>query len=168
MVTLFLVLSLLTVLSALCVVFTRNLIYSVLSLIVCFFAIAGHYVLLKASFLAVIQVIVYAGAIMVLFLFMLMLMNLNKKAEASKPFSLKVVAVGVCLLVLVALVSIVFLSAPRVCFAPLAPVSGSVSALGPLLFNEYAIPFELTSILFLSAVAGVVMIGSYGKKAKKQ
>ena len=74
----FLILSVLTISSALMVVFSKNPIYSVLWLIICFFSITGHYILLDAHFLAVVNLIVYAGAIMVLFLFVIMLLNLNK------------------------------------------------------------------------------------------
>ena len=80
----FIILSLLTVLSALAVVFAKNPMYSVLSLIVCFFTVAGHYILLNAQFLAIVHVIVYAGAIMVLFLFVVMLLNLNADTEPHK------------------------------------------------------------------------------------
>ena len=78
---LFWVLSVLSVVSAINVVISKNPIFSVLWLIVTFFCISGHYILLNAQFLAVVNIIVYAGAIMVLFLFVIMLMNLDKKAE---------------------------------------------------------------------------------------
>ena len=72
-------LSFLALMSSLMVVFTKNAVYSVLCLIITFFAIAGHYLLLNAQFLAAVHIIVYAGAIMVLFLFVIMLMNLNEE-----------------------------------------------------------------------------------------
>jgi len=78
-----------TLLSSLFVVFSKNPIYSVLWLIVCFFTIAGHFVMLNAQFLAVVHIIVYSGAIMVLFLFTVMLLNLNKETEPHKPTLLK-------------------------------------------------------------------------------
>src|SRR5437762_9214693 len=86
------------------VVFSKNPIHSVLYLIITFFAIAGHYVLLNAQFLAAVHVIVYAGAIMVLFLFVIMLLNLNKETEPHKSNALKlaaVIAAGLLLVVLV-------------------------------------------------------------------
>src|SRR3989337_3791173 len=91
--------------SALMVVTSKNLIYSVLYLIVTFFAISGHYILLNAQFLAIVNLIVYAGAIMVLFLFVIMLMNLNTDTEPQKKTWLKVagaVTGGCLLLVMVA------------------------------------------------------------------
>src|SRR5687768_3282452 len=78
---LFYILSSLTILSALTTVFSKNTMYSVLSLIVCFSTIAGHYILLNAQFLTITPVLVYAGAIMVLFLLVAMLLNLNAQSE---------------------------------------------------------------------------------------
>lgn len=164
----FWVLSVVAVGSALAVVFTRNPIYSALNLIVCFFAIAGHYVLLGAEFLALVHVIVYAGAIIVLFLFVIMLMNLNQDTDTQKPWRTRLVAVvvsGVLVVSLVAAVRGFYLEAPE---GPL--VSGSVSALGMLLFKSYVVPFELASVLFLASIIGVVLVGkrhgSNGEKSK--
>src|SRR5690606_26635334 len=84
---LFFVLAGLTVLSGLLTVLSKNPVHSILYLIITFFSISGHYILLNAQFLAVVNIIVYAGAIMVLFLFVVMLMNLNKEDKNfSKPF----------------------------------------------------------------------------------
>src|SRR5580765_8136731 len=98
-------LSCLCIWSALMVVFSKNPVHSVLYLVICFFGIAGHYILLNAQFLAVVHIIVYAGAIMVLFLFTLMLMNLNEDTEQHKSALAKigaVIASGLLMLVLVA------------------------------------------------------------------
>src|SRR2546430_11785294 len=102
---LFWFLSVLAVVSAVGVVASKNPIFSVLWLIMTFFAISGHYILLNAQFLAIVNIIVYAGAIMVLFLFVIMLMNLTKNTEPQKNKWLKLagaVAGGCLLLVLVA------------------------------------------------------------------
>src|SRR6059058_2479206 len=104
---LFWILSIIALFSALMVVTSKNPIYSVLWLIITFFSISGHYILLNAQFLAIVNIIVYAGAIMVLFLFVIMLMNLNKDTEPQKNKWLKLagaVAGGCLLLVLVAAV----------------------------------------------------------------
>src|ERR1043165_7217575 len=101
---LFYLLSFLAILSALMVVVTKNPVHSVLYLVLTFFSIAGHYVLLNAQFLAAVHIIVYAGAIMVLFLFVIMLLNLNKETEPHKSIWLKnsaAIASGLLLLVLV-------------------------------------------------------------------
>ncbi len=102
---LFWFLSVLALFSALMVVTSKNPVHSVLWLIATFFAISGHYILLNAQFLAIVNIIVYAGAIMVLFLFVIMLMNLNKSTEPQKNRWLRLagaVAGGCLLLVLVA------------------------------------------------------------------
>src|SRR5436305_4794877 len=102
---LFWFLSALALFSALMVLVSKNPVHSVLWLILVFFAISGHYILLNAQFLAIVNLIVYAGAIMVLFLFVFMLMNLNSDTEPQKNKWLKiagVIAGGSLLLVLVA------------------------------------------------------------------
>src|SRR5688500_12462079 len=102
---LFWLLSVMALFGALMVVVSKNPVYSVLWLIVTFFAISGHYILLNAQFIAIVNIIVYAGAIMVLFLFVIMLMNLSKDTEPQKNKWLKLVgaiAGGCLLLVMVA------------------------------------------------------------------
>src|ERR1700710_2434194 len=102
---LFWFLSALAVGSALMVITRKNPVYSVLFLIITFFAISGHYILLNAQFLAIVNVIVYAGAIMVLFLFVIMLMNLNADAEPQKSRLVQFAAVlsgGALFLVIIA------------------------------------------------------------------
>src|SRR5688572_20256452 len=90
---LFYFLTFLAILSALMVIFSRNPVFSVLYLILTFFAIAGHYILLNAQFLAAVHIIVYAGAIMVLFLFVIMLLNLNKDTEPQHSNLVKFIGV---------------------------------------------------------------------------
>lgn len=155
---LFWILAALTLFSALMVVISKNPVYSVLWLIVTFFTISGHYILLNAQFLAVVNIIVYAGAIMVLFLFVIMLMNLNKETEPQKNKWLKVagaVAGGCLLLVLIA--------ALRDTEGKMAELVtgdiGLIQNLGRVLFSDYVLPFEISSILFLSAMIGAVVLG---------
>src|SRR6185295_9933897 len=97
---LFWFLSVVALFSALMVITSKNPVHSVLWLIVTFFSISGHYILLNAQFLAIVNIIVYAGAIMVLFLFVIMLMNLNKETEPQKSRWLKIAGAisGGCLL----------------------------------------------------------------------
>ena len=145
--------------AALMVVFTRNPIYSVLALIFTMFCLAGEYILLNAQFLAVVHVIVYAGAIMVLFLFVLMLLNLNKDSEPQKSTLFKfigIVAAG-CLLVTIAGATrgVSEVATPGEAVAGL----GLVKNLGKSLFGEFLLPFEISSILFLAAMVGAVMVG---------
>jgi len=154
----FLFLSALAIFSGLMTVFSRNPIHSVIYLIICFFSIAGHYLLLNAQFLAVVHVIVYAGAIMVLFLFTLMLMNLNEETEQHKPALARIGAVissGILMLVLVAVLK-------RVDSLPVPleqnPAIGTIQNLGKILLDEYLFPFEFASILLLSAMIGAVLL----------
>jgi NADH-quinone oxidoreductase subunit J len=155
---LFWVLSVVAVLSALMVVISKNPVYSVLWLIITFFSISGHYILLNAQFLAIVNIIVYAGAIMVLFLFVIMLMNLTKDTEPQKSKWLKLagaVAGGSLLLVLVAALRNTEKSMTELGTGNI----GLIKNLGRVLFNEYVVPFEISSILFLSAMVGAVVIG---------
>ncbi len=160
----FYTLSALTLVSALVVVFAKSPMYSVLSLIVCFFTIAGHYILLNAQFLAITHIIVYAGAIMVLFLFVVMLLNLNKESEQHKPLKLRIAATisaGMLFLTLIAsLKSTQFVSF----IAPPPSDMGIVENVGQKLFTDYLLPFEISSILFLSAMIGAVVLAKRDKK----
>lgn len=157
---LFWLLSVMALFGALMVITSKNPVYSVLWLILTFFAISGHYILLNAQFLAVVNIIVYAGAIMVLFLFVIMLMNLNKSTEPQKSRWLKLagaVAGGCLLLVLVAALKDTEVQSRS------AQVNhgdiGLIKKLGRELFSTYVVPFEISSILFLSAMVGAVVIG---------
>ncbi|MBC7947696.1 MAG: NADH-quinone oxidoreductase subunit J [Chitinophagaceae bacterium] len=157
---LFWFLSVLALFSALMVVTSKNPVHSVLWLILTFFSISGHYILLNAQFLAVVNVIVYAGAIMVLFLFVIMLMNLNKSVEPQKNRWIKIaggIAGGCLLLVLVAALrnSEIRQQVVQVKEGEI----GLIRNLGRELFTTYVVPFEISSILFLSAMVGAVVIG---------
>lgn len=172
----FYILSTLAIFSALMVVFSRNPIHSVLYLIMAFFAITGHYALLNAQFLAVVNFIVYAGAIMVLFLFVVMLLNLNAISEPHKSTAWKVAATLTGGLLLVSMAVAVrgledfqpnltnaAVDAGR--FGTLAAHSnetGLVANLGTVLYSRFMLPFEITSVLFLSAMVGAVMLGKRG------
>jgi NADH-quinone oxidoreductase subunit J len=130
----------------------------VLWLIVTFFTISGHYLLLNAQFLAIVNIIVYAGAIMVLFLYVLMFIDLHRNAEPQKNKWLKLagaVAGGSLLLVLIAVLRNVETANAQMITGDI----GLIENLGHVLFNEYVVPFEISSILFLSAMVGAVIIG---------
>lgn len=156
---LFWFLSVLAIVAAIGVVASKSPIFSVLWLIVVFFAISGHYVLMNAQFLAIVNIIVYAGAIMVLFLFVIMLMNLNAEAEPSKNMYLRMAGViaGMSLLIVI----IAALARPSVGHNLMTKGTdiGLIKNLGNALFNEYVVPFEISSVLFLSAMIGAVIIG---------
>lgn len=154
---LFYFLSFLAVLSAIMVVFSKSPVHSVLYLIITFFCIGGHYVLLNAQFLAVVHIIVYAGAIMVLFLYVLMLLNLNKESEPHKSNLLKVSAVIVGGLMLIVLVG--SLKGTEQMVIEQTSDVGMVKSLGKVMFTEFLLPFEIVSILLLASMVGAVMIG---------
>lgn len=160
---LFWFLSALAIAGALMMVLGKNPVYSVLWLVVVFFAISGHYILLNAQFLAIVNIIVYAGAIMVLFLFVIMLMNLNAKNEPRKNIWMWLagsVAGGSLLLVLIAaLRTSELLAVQRISEEG---QTGLIKNLGYVLFKDYVLPFEVSSILFLSAIVGAVIIGKKG------
>lgn len=160
---LFYFLSILALGSALLVVISRNPVHSVLWLIVTFFAISGHYILLNAQFIGIVNLIVYAGAIMVLFLFVIMLMNLNAQTEPQKNKWLRlagIVAGGCLLLVLVAALKN---AEVKTQVAQLKEGDiGLIGNLGKELFTNYVVPFEISSVLFLSAMVGAVVIGKKG------
>jgi NADH-quinone oxidoreductase subunit J len=156
---LFWFLTALALFSALMVVFSNNPVHSVLWLIVVFFAISGHYILMNAQFLAIVNMIVYAGAIMVLFLFVIMLMNMNTESEPQKSQWMKMAAAiagGALMLVLIAALK------DNVGAVSRTSGEGSIGLiknLGKVLFTEYVVPFEISSILFLSAMVGAVVLG---------
>jgi NADH-quinone oxidoreductase subunit J len=157
---LFWTLSVIALFSALMVVISRNPVYSVLWLVVTFFALSGHYILLNAQFLAIVNIIVYAGAIMVLFLFVIMLMNLNRSTEPRKNRWLKLagtIAGGCLLLVLIAALRNTDLKNQNALVKE--GNIGLIGNLGKELFSNYVVPFEISSVLFLSAMVGAVVIG---------
>lgn len=157
---LFWFLSIIALFSAIMMVVSKNPVHSVLWLIVVFFSISSHYILLNAQFLAIVNLIVYAGAIMVLFLFVIMLMNLNAETEPQKNKWLKIAGViggGALLMVLVAALKDAD-TMNRIAETGKGDI-GLIHNLGMVLFKVYVIPFEISSVLFLSAMVGTVVIG---------
>ncbi len=156
---LFGILSFLAIMFALMVVFTRNPVNSVLYLVMTFFCIAGHYLLLNAQFLAVVHIVVYAGAIMVLFLFVIMLMNLNEDTEPQKTIVTKLIA-GIIGGVLLAVMVGVLKGAEQLRLSQAgASQIGMVKTLGVVLFKDFLFPFEIASVLLLAAMVGAIMLG---------
>lgn len=154
-------LSFLLIFFALMVVISRNPINSVLFLIGTFFCISGHYIILNAQFLAVVNIIVYAGAIMVLFLFVIMLMNLNGDTEPQKSRIVQFAALisgGALFLVLIAALKSVHMEHEHILTDASNDV-GLIEVLGQKLFTDYVLPFEISSVLFLSAMIGAMVLG---------
>jgi NADH-quinone oxidoreductase subunit J len=167
-VILFYILSAITLSTAFLTIYTRRPIHSALYLVICFFSIAGHYLLLNAQFLAIVHVIVYSGAIMILFLFTIMLMNLNNEDEVHKPRIKRIGAITIFCLLCLALIAIFVNSKP----IPVEDyyISGedyqSIKVLGKVLLNEYMVPFEYASILLLVAMMGTVLLSKKEKSGK--
>ena len=162
----FCVLAAITLATAFLTIFSRNPIHSAIYLVICFFSIAGHYLLLNAQFLAIVHIIVYSGAIMMLFLFTIMLMNLNEEREVHRPRITRLGAiVSFCLICLV-LIAIFINSKPIVGeYVTTGEDYQSIKVLGKILLNEYMVPFEFASILLLVAMIGTVLLS---KKEKLQ
>ncbi len=156
--SLFYFIAFLSILFALLVIFSKNPVHSVLYLILTFFTFTIHYILLNAQFLAVVNFIVYMGAIMVLFLFVIMLLNLNKDSEPIKTTAVKVAAIigGGCLLVTI----VASIKATGVSPGVVMKTAdlGLVKNLGKVLFGEFLLPFEISSLLLLSAMVGAVLL----------
>jgi NADH-quinone oxidoreductase subunit J len=142
--------------SALGLVLKRNPIHGALFLVINLAGIAALYLTLGAEFLAAAQVIVYAGAIMVLFVFAIMVLIPGKEETGPDPrrrYRVLAVPVGAALLAELAVIAVKRGSAPR---GPGSP--GGVEAIGRLLFTDYLFPFELTSLLLLAAMVGVMLL----------
>ncbi len=154
----FYLLSFVTLMFALLVVFAKNPIHSALYMVMTFFSITCHYILLNAQFLAIVNFIVYMGAIMVLILFAMMFLNLGKDSEPQKPIYLKfAAAVSAGLLMLTIFAAIKKTVGGEITGLPINDL-GLVKNLGKTLFNEFLLPFEIISILLLSAMVGSVLL----------
>ncbi|MBI3006295.1 MAG: NADH-quinone oxidoreductase subunit J [Ignavibacteriales bacterium] len=134
---------------------------SALYLIVNFFCLAGLYLTLHAQFIAIIQILVYAGAIMVLFVFVIMLLNLGDERKLSDGVSWKkIVAAGFCAALLMEFVYILIYSepSPAVMSASMATEIGTVEYIGSQLFTKFLFPFEITSLILTAAIVGAIVL----------
>jgi len=156
---LFFVLAGMALISGVLVVFQTHPLRSALWLIVNFFAVAGIYLLAQAEFIAAIQIIVYAGAVMVLFLFVIMLLNLRQPEETPKrPFYGQKLA-GIILAFFTALILVYGFSQSKLPAAKEAvPGLGNTESIARALFTDYLLPFEVTSVLLLVAIVGAVVL----------
>lgn len=163
-ITLFYILAAITLATGFMTVVSKNPIHSAIYLVLCFFSIGGHYLLFNAQFLALVHIIVYAGAIMVLILFTIMLMNLNKENEPNKDMLSKIsatLAFGLLAFVLLA----TFVKAMPIIqeYKNTGADFQSIKVLGKVLLNEYMVPFEFASILLLVAMIGAVLLSKKEK-----
>lgn len=163
----FCILAAITLATAFLTIFSRNPIHSAIYLVICFFSIAGHYLLLNAQFLAIVHVIVYSGAIMILFLFTIMLMNLNERNDVHRPRITRLGAIVSFCLICIVLILIFINSKPIVGeYDYTGQDYQSIKVLGKVLLNEYMVPFEFASILLLVAMIGAVLLSKKEKLEK--
>jgi NADH-quinone oxidoreductase subunit J len=160
----FVPLALLSVAAAIGMVLSRNAVYSALLLVVNFFCLAGFYVLLEAQFIAAVQVIVYAGAIMVLFLFVLMLLGVGSEDVLKETIRGQRVAAAVLSLLLLAAVGLALAGGGFGGGAGTlasANQGGNVQAIGRLLFTRYVFAFEAVGMLLVVAAVGALVLGKW-------
>lgn len=172
---LFIVLGLIAVVCAICVIFQKNPIYSAVFLIQTMMALAVLYVLLHAQFIAAIQIMVYAGAIMVLFIFVIMLLNLSKgdeEAGKGKLFLQKPSAIilGIILFVMIGVVTLksAFQGTKGEYTSENINSIGNTQLVGKLLFTDYVFPFEIASILLFVAILGAIVLTKKGVLGKSE
>jgi NADH-quinone oxidoreductase subunit J len=164
----FLVLSISIVGMAIFCMTRKNPVTAVMSLVAAFFGLAGLYATLSAHFLAILQVLVYAGAIMVLFIFVVMI--LNREETSSVSLRGLVLRVGAVLGGVYVLVVFLRIAIPEKLILPPAvdPSYGTVGAVGDVMFREFVFPFEAISLLLLVAIVGGVVVSRSARKASEE
>ena len=158
---LFVLLTVLAIFSAIMMITRRNPISSALYLILNFFTISGMYLLLKAQFIAIIQVLVYMGAIMVLFLFVIMLLNLQDEKKLTEKFTYKKISAVLLSIMLFSLLAFtIYFGFIGKLFRmdPTSEKIGTAEYLGRELFTTYSLPVELAGLLLLAAIIGAVVL----------
>ncbi len=166
-VILFAVLALVVIGSAVGMLLSRNAVYSVLFLVLNFATVALLYLILGAPFIALTQITVYAGAIMILFLFVIMLLGAEKLPDSSRPHSRRqrLVAVLVALVFLGEVALYVAYRGTNLAGMPALEADfGSPVSVGMALFEQYQLPFEITSVILLSALVGAILLTRQDKK----
>jgi NADH:ubiquinone oxidoreductase subunit 6 (subunit J) len=160
-VAVFALFALVAVASAVVVVAARRVVASALALVLCFLAVAGLFILQGAEFLGAVQIMLYAGSIVVLFVFVVMLANLRGEegGDWTGPRAFGAALLG-CAVLAQLLVVVArargWLAAPS---SGLAPGEGHTQVLGKVLFREYLLPFEVLSVILLAALFGLIVIG---------
>jgi len=163
---LFFALSIICILSVIFMIFVKDQAYNALFIVLAFACLGGLFALLDAPFIAVVQIIIYAGAIMVLFVFVIMMINLRKEfsPEKKKLTLILSLVIGVVLF-------IEFLFSVKGAFQQLSSGStesiGNPTSLGKLLFTKYLYPFEITSVLIIAAMVGAIVLAKKKDKDKE-
>lgn len=143
------------------VVFMKNPLTSALYLILCFFALAGFYVLLDMQFLAAMQILVYAGAIMVLVVLVIMLLNISKIKSVKSDLHQKIIGLIITLVLFVEIVFFILNGTQKkstgIYTHTLIKKIGNTQLIGEFLFTKYMLPFEIASILLFVAIVGAYL-----------
>ncbi len=154
------ILSVLAVASAIVTISSRNPVRSAFALIFHFFMLAGLYLTLNAQFVAVIQVLVYAGAIMVLVVFVIMLLNLSNEERLSEKFDVRkaiAITLGIAFIIQI-IVAILIPNSFNSNLHQDSAVIGTAQFIGKSLFSNYLVPFEIVGILLISAIIGAIVL----------
>jgi NADH-quinone oxidoreductase subunit J len=155
----FLILGLTAIATALGMLFSRNAVYAALFLILNFCTVAVFYLLLDAPFIALTQVTVYAGAIMVLFLFVIMLLGAEQTGRTPATWWMQRTPIFLGVVLLVETIAIIYGQRDKLpAVVPPSAVFGTPTSVGEILFNQYLLPFEVTSILLLVAMIGAIVL----------
>lgn len=155
----FLVVAAVAVASSVLMITRQNPVFSALYLILNFFSIAILYLFLRAQFIAIIQITVYAGAIMVLFLFVIMLLNLGEGALPKWTLtSRRLLAVILTMTLLAEVIPLFWSAFTNRSISQQSEQIGTVEAIGKILFNKYLFPFEVTSFVLLAAMVGAILL----------
>ncbi|MFL5318469.1 MAG: NADH-quinone oxidoreductase subunit J [Myxococcaceae bacterium] len=157
-IVLFWVFAFLIIVSAGLVVWARNPIHSAMALVGCFFALAGTYALLWAHTIAVLQVLVYAGAIMVLFVFVIMLLSLTDADLVGGKVTLSRIVGGASAIALAVMMVLVLRNVHLVGAKPDPQTFGTLQQMGAIVYTQYLLPFEAVSLLLLVAIVGAVVV----------
>ncbi len=163
----FYIFAIILVLASLAVVLARNPLYNVLSLVVVIFALSSLFMILEAFFVGIILSLVYAGAVLVFFLFVVMCLNLSTPTLTTvqqNRFQLLGWLAGLMLLAEFFLATKAFLAAQAM--QPVSEIRGTIEAIGKILFADYLLPFELTSLLLLIAIFGIVSLAKGALKTQ--
>ena len=143
---------------ALNLIIQRHPVYSALSLIGVMASLASLYLMLGAEFIAAVQVIVYAGAVMVLFIFVIMLLNAGEEERTQRSKMARQAGAPLALILLSLLTTVIFRQFPKNSMAQFGDFAGQTAPIGRLLFRDFLLPFEVVSVLILIAIVGAVVL----------
>jgi len=153
------------ILSAILTITRRNPVHSIMFMLLLFFHIAGVFVLLNAEFLAAVQLIVYAGAILILYLFVAMLLNIGQESVAARANRYWIGLAGFGLVLVTEIVLLIARGTfPADAGAPVKQAGAGVKELGVLLYQNYLVPVEIASVILLVGLVGAVMLAKKDSK----